>query len=1084
VGNVFVRAKAGDFASLGIGKLVDRKGDVCSVEYFDAPVFDPVVHSIGAHLVESVTLAEQTRVYHFNPTLAAWEIGRLIDDLGTSQYVRFPNGSDRQLAASEVFVRWARPISEPSAFLGGKINETPRFADGRSGFVQSLITQRAVTMGISALASSAIELEAHQIEVVRRVLQDPVQRYLLADEVGLGKTIEAGILIRQCFLDGGDDIQVMVIAPDALVPQWQSELVSKFFLGHCLGTSLHIVAFSDSDAIKELLGRINMLVIDEAHHLTGRRASRHPELFGEIATAAPHIERVLLLSATPALHNEQGFLEMLHLLDPDNYALDDVAGFRKKIESRQTLAQIVAGLTPDNALFLDDLLDRLCELFPEDGILQDLARALRAITDTMPTEGDPDLLTAIGHLRAHLSEVYRLHRRILRHRRRNIDGLTPNRAGAIIVDYHSGETGALANAVEDWRFGETVALASEGSEHGYLDRARVLEQVLDQTLKYARSGRGAVGLLVRQSHLLGDTDRFGVIVGRLGNEAIFEARLSALVSAIKPMLTPRQQFVVFCSDGKTADALTSELANRLQVPVDRHCPNDDQWLAFNSDASRTILVCDRIAEEGLNLQGGQKIVVHYDLPLNSNRIEQRLGRADRYGSGVAVKSIVLNCLDNPIEGAWISYLDKALRVFDRSIASLQYLIEETTRGLRLEILTQGVEALLDLTEVGAGDDGLIEREMRNIDQQDALDSLGVPSTEILDALCDIDDDWENWEEVAAELIEQMLQFARIQGQAEVGSPKGATPFRYRYATSGRHTLIPLETFYTNCKSSVDVSTAAVLSRTVRTVPVTFRRRTALSRLGRAEEARLLRYGDPFVSGMWSITQGDDRGRSAAMWRLIPGYQPDGVADLYFRFDYIVSVDLAASENSLAEAGRKSAASEAAIRRRGDMALPPFLQTIWLNRELEPVTDAVTLARLNLPYHPEARDQGGRDFNLNPKRWRNLARLDVPEQHNWSGLCAIARQKSEAHLRALPSFVRSLEEAVDKVAEVDFGRLGQLRARAERSKLHCDRLEWSLEAKLSDALQAGMREPHIHLDTILACFMTGNSAATVVVAGRG
>jgi ATP-dependent helicase HepA len=1081
---VFVRATGGEFASLGIGKLIDRRGDVCSVEYFDAPVSDTVIHSISANLVEAVTLAGQTRIYHFNPQLAVWEIGRLLDDLGTSQYVKFPNGSDRQLAISEVFVRWSKPIADPSAFLGGKINETPRFADGRSGFVQSLITQRAVTMGMSALASSAIELEAHQIEVVRRVLQDPVQRYLLADEVGLGKTIEAGILIRQCFLDGGDDMQVLVIAPDALVPQWRSELASKFFLGHCLGATLHVIALSDSDAIKPLLRRVKMLVIDEAHHLTGHRVSRDPGLFEEIAAAASHIERILLLSATPALHNEQGFLEMLHLLDPATYALDDAAGFRKRIESRQNLAQIVAGLTPDNALFLDELLDQLVELFPEDGILQDQAKALRTITDTMPTEDDPALVTAIGHLRAHLSEVYRLHRRILRHRRRNIEGLTPDRAGAVIVDYHSVETRGLANSVEDWRFGETVALASEGIGGVRLERARVLMQVLNRALQYARSGSGAVGLLTRQTHLLGDADRFGEIVGRLGNEVIFQSRLEALVEAIRSMLSPRQQFVVFCSDGKTADALASELASRLQVPVDRHCPHDDQWQAFNSDAGRTILVCDRRAEEGLNLQGGQKTIVHYDLPLNPNRIEQRLGRADRYGSGDAVKSVVLNCIDNPIEGAWIGYLDQALRVFDRSIASLQYLIEETTRGLGPAILTDGVEALLDLTEVGAGEDGLISREMRNIDQQDALDSLGAPPTDMLDALCDIDDDWENIEQAAAAWIEQTLQFDRLHGQAELGSPKGATPFRYLYSTSGRHTLIPLESFYANCKSSVDRSAAAVLSRTVKTVPMTYRRRTALGRLGRTEEARLLRYGDPFVSGMWSITQGDDRGRSTAMWRLIPGYKSEGVADLFFRFDYIVSANMAASEGPLVEAGRKSEAAEAAIRRRGDMALPPFLQTIWLDRELEPVIDTSTLARLNLPYRPEADDRGGRDFNLNAKRWANLARLDVPEQHNWSGLCAVARQKSEAYLRSLPSFVRSLERAVARAAEVDFGRLGQLRARAERSGLPSDRTEWMLEARLSETLQAGMREPHINLDAILACFMTGNSAATFVVAGRG
>lgn len=136
-------------------------------------------------------------------------------------------------------MRCGAPVADPTPFLAAKITETPRFVDARSAFVYSVVAQRSASMGMSALLSSAIELEAHQVEVVRRVLQDPIQRYLLADEVGLGKTIEAGILIRQCFLDGGAETHVVVLAPAALVPQWSAELATKFFLGDLLDSSLH-----------------------------------------------------------------------------------------------------------------------------------------------------------------------------------------------------------------------------------------------------------------------------------------------------------------------------------------------------------------------------------------------------------------------------------------------------------------------------------------------------------------------------------------------------------------------------------------------------------------------------------------------------------------------------------------------------------------------------------------------------------------------------------------------------------------------------------------------------------------------------
>jgi ATP-dependent helicase HepA len=1080
---VFVRAREGEWASLGLGKQLDRQGELCSVEYFDAPTSDPIVHRIATATLEPVTLPEQTRVYFFNNALGAWEIGRLLADHNDTQIVKFPNGQTRQLAVSDVFVRWARPIADPTPFLGGKVNETPRFADSRNGFVRSLLAQRAAGMGMSALTSSAIELEAHQVEVVRRILQDPVQRYLLADEVGLGKTVEAGILIRQCILDAGGNALVLVIAPEALVPQWRTELETKFFLGHCLDTWIHVLALGDSERIKPLLGKTTMLVIDEAHHLTGHRLDISSDLYGEIAAVVNTIERVLLLSATPALHNERGFLKMLHLLDPDTYPLTDEPGFRRRIESRQALAEIVAGLTPENSLYLDYTLDQLAERFPDDALLREQAQALRAITDTIPTEDDPALIQAVERVRAHVSEVYRLHRRMLRHRRRSISGLTPGRSGATSVDYRSPDMARLFEAIEDWRFDEATASDREMDDKIRADRVRICAQVLDRVVQYALTGSGVVGFLERQPHIIGDAERFGRIARQVGSVDIFEARTSALISTLKLLLAPKQQFVVFCSDAITADALAAALGDQLNVPVDRHDPEDGGWLAFNLDASRPILVCDRRAEEGLNLQGGRKTVIHYDLPLNPNRIEQRIGRADRYGSGDAVKSIVLNCLDNPIENAWIKYLDKGLRVFERSVASLQYLIEDTTRDLAASLFAEGAEALADLTEKSAGEDGIIEREMRNIDQQDALDALGTPTEDMFEALTNVDDDWRAIERDTSTWFERTLQFSRItesvEGRADTN---GDAPFRYRYATSNQHTLIPLETFYARCQSAVDHSPAARLARMVLTVPLTYRRRTALGRQGRAMATHLLRYGDPFVTGMWEITQGDDRGRSTALWRHMPGYQSEGVADVFFRFDFIVEADVVAARGILADANRLTDASAAAIVRRGDMALPPFSQTIWLDQELARVEDPEILSRLNLPYRPDAVGQGGRDFNLNPRRWRQMRKLDVPQLPHWAELCLEARTRAEACLRRLPSLTGGLERAVRHASAVDFSRIGQLRARAERSINAADSDELKLEESLSNRLMGGIHAPHIRVDAILACFLTGDSVATATIDG--
>ncbi len=1077
---MFVRAAGGQYASLGIGKQVDRQGAVCSVAYFDAPTSDLVVHEIDEQVLERVTIAEQTRVYHFDEAAGVWEIGRLLDDHGNSQLVQFPNSKVKHLTSDAVFVRWSSPIKDPMPFLANRINESPRFSDARSAFVSSQMRQRAASMGMSALLACAVELEAHQIEVVRRILQDPVQRYLLADEVGLGKTIEAGVLIRQCVLDAQHQCTVLVVVPKALVGQWRDELASKFFLGRSLDRLIHVVALDDGDRIRAILPTATMLVIDEAHHLTERGLGGAEGIYTEIAKAAPTIERVLLLSATPALHNERGFLEMLHLLDPGTYPLDGEAAFRRKVEGRQALAEIVAGLTPENALYLDYTIDQLATLFPDDELLQQHTMTLRAVVETMPEESDPALVEAIGRLHAHLSEVYRLHRRILRHRRRNIGGLTPERSGAEIVRYRSSDRAALTAAIDDWRFGEALKLDTAGSDQLWTDRVRAFWQVLDRASQYAGSGAGMIGFLARQTAMIGDADRFASISSCLARTGPFEDRADALIEALRPVLRAKAQCVVFCSDGKTADMLAKRIAEQLGIAVDRHDPDGADWMAFRDGGDHPVLVCDRRAEEGLNLQGGKKVVVHYDLPFNPNRIEQRLGRADRYGSGEAVRSLVLACEDDPLEIAWVAYVDSALKVFDRSVASLQYLIEQTVRGIARALFTDGAEALTDLTKDSVGEQGSIEREIKAIDQQDALDALGAPPSDLVNALCDIDEDWQALASDTALWLEQMLQFGRVDAQGGRDGP--SPPFRYVYSTSNRHTLIPLPVFMAHCADALDLGVSVRGGRSIRTTPYTFRRRTALGRSARGGGVGLLRYGDALMSGLTALTEADDRGRSFAMWRFDPDHVGDPVADIYFRFDFVLEADVAGAMTVLCDHGRETSAASAAIRRRGDMALPPFHRSLWLDRELTPVTDEALLLRLARPYTVEPGQGGALDINLNTRRWQRVLQLGLPELGFWSDLCGKARLTAEAALRGDPDLIDSLAKAEERALGVDLGRIGQLRARARAGADAEDDSDLAFEERLAGALREGIRAPSVRVDTVGAVFVSARRTVTDRVSG--
>jgi ATP-dependent helicase HepA len=399
----FVRSTE-QYKDWGIGKVLEVSDAIAQVEYFNSPLDDPSIVSLPLHCLSLRALALETRIYWLDQQAGVRRVGRVTDGEGKLISVRLPNGDNRVLPAREVFVRWNRPITDPTPYLANKINETPLFAYARSGFVERIISQRAACQGMSALISSVIDLEAHQIEVVRRVLQDPVQRYLLADEVGLGKTIEAGVIIRQFVLDDPNHHRILIVVPKPLAAQWRDELKRRFLLGSEMERSIRVLPMSDHTGISRELNNVGMLVIDEAHHL-----SSDQELYKLIANKSRTIPRVLLLSATPVLRNERSFLGMLHVLDPSVFSLTDEESFRNKVIHRQALAETVAGLVPENLFQLDAFLDGLVERFPDDALLSKHVETLRNVLVDVPDENDPKLLEPISKSSEEDEEAGELH---------------------------------------------------------------------------------------------------------------------------------------------------------------------------------------------------------------------------------------------------------------------------------------------------------------------------------------------------------------------------------------------------------------------------------------------------------------------------------------------------------------------------------------------------------------------------------------------------------------------------------------------------------------------------------------------------
>jgi ATP-dependent helicase HepA len=257
-----------------------------------------------------------------------------------SYLVHFPGAATlTEMKEDEFAVRSYLPGDDPSVVLAELAQETPFFFQQRADLLRELLKQNQLAHGLPALLSAKVEVLQHQAEVADRVLRDPTIRYLLADEVGLGKTIEAGIILRQIRLDA-PDARMAVVAPDALTRQWQEELEMRFGLD-----DLEVFPHSALAKEKELLdGPWDVLVMDEAHRIVARQgveASAITKNALKLAHAARHL---LLLSATPVLHHDADLLALLELLDPENYAVDTLAAFKERTAKRVELGRAFLAL--------------------------------------------------------------------------------------------------------------------------------------------------------------------------------------------------------------------------------------------------------------------------------------------------------------------------------------------------------------------------------------------------------------------------------------------------------------------------------------------------------------------------------------------------------------------------------------------------------------------------------------------------------------------------------------------------------------------------------------------------------------------
>ena len=1054
--------------TFGPGKLVAREGDNLVLEYFDAPgtaASDRYREAVSRASLTRLTLFPELRVF-WQDKDDRWRSGRIIEaNEHNDIYVR---GHEWEgfVPEEQLHVRWNKPLVDPVGFGEAGMLESPMLAELRLPFLRSILQQRSAAHGMRAVLSSCIELHAHQVETAWRVLQDPVQRYLLADEVGLGKTIEAGIIIRQMLLDN-PDLRVQLILPPFLLDQWKRELTQKFRVQDF--TRAH-VRFSRDDE-PSAWDAADLVVVDEAHNLARMSVSTDPDLafrferLREIALASP---RLLMLSATPALHNEDAFLAMLKLLDPAVYADTTAEQLRSRLEARAGLGRVFLGLQPSlPGVLLKGRLTEVEASFPEDAEVGELVARAR---ESVAAQDKDETASLIQALRTHVAEVYRVHRRMLRTRRTTaLEGTyrVSGRRAPEPVLLESTPRDEVAEALDRWR--EQALASAEGNPAAMTIAARAFAEAaavgLDPSaLQEWAADRAAAPVAADEVAAL----------KRIEQDMAYADRRATVsrpfADALSELMTSNERAVVFCPTPDLAIELAEELKDLFgaksvfcHVTTQRSEENERAVRSFEAIRKAAVLVADSSAEEGRNLQFAN-VLVHLGLPGSANRLEQRIGRCDRWspeGTGEWRSYVLSGHADHTYAGAWERILSDGFGIFDSSVASLQQAVDDATDEAWRILLQMGLAGVASaVTRVRE----MLDAEIERVREQDALDSLETSADErsVYARIADVESDASAFAKVSDDLLAANSAAGNLRFERKGNPAAGLGGYEALGRLPGKQAQIPL----------------IPASRLVRDfLPLkghvgTYVREVALAR----EDVHLYRYGDPFIDAVSDFLWHDDRGRAFGMWRWLPEWSRDDTA--LYRFDYAVEadpLDVPSAEDPRRELVTVSAGmDQRALTRRADGIFPPIIVSVWMTSGAQELTSRSHLDALSAPYAKPGPNRAGGDYSLNRVRINEAYEL-IPAG-NWGESWRSAEGTAQRLVRSRED-VRAAVERATAIANRDSAtRLSQLRLRAMRTTgSELVRLEEELhrEEVIASAMTAAVAAPSLRLD----------STGIVVLSGR-
>lgn len=1003
----------------GFGYCKEKRGNLYVLSYVDIP--EVAEHEV---LVEPADLIDKpipngTRAW-VKGTPYGWHAGEIKSAISNGRYRLALVGVPHQLPPlyqDQFYLRWSKPLEDPAAALQHGLSEAPTYYEARSDLLSDLVCQRQVSRGLSGIISAPVNLYHHQVDTVARVLADPVIRYLLADEVGLGKTIEAGLIMRQMMIDD-PDAKVLVLVPSSLVGQWISELQHRLALGTAL-EDLRLTVMAHEDIGQHWnLDHFSLVVIDEAHNLLGRISD------GSLTQQAlQKVPALLALSATPMRGDLEILRRLLSVVDPIAFAGTTTESFRQRLMERERSARDLQMLNSRRASVRQKrgVVQSLTEMFAEDKNVADLAASCAKAEDSQGSEW--------SDLADYVRETYRLSRRMIRHRRGGdlTEGYVVAGRRPTYVELDDPGRAEADDFIELLRY--------------QLDQERD-DAIYSQAVLHALAGPFTLLGFLRGRLSLGDghpkappyqvRGMFESTAARL-EMAGLDARIDAAIDLTRER-TARGQKVVVCSSFRSMAKAFEDRA-RAQIgefSVFEHysdmMPNmrDDAVADFLSSGSGAVLVADRSMEEGRNLQDAE-VLVNLDLPLDASRFDQRIGRLDRYAVRSEPAEVVV--FAEPAS-AWVTaqirLLSEGTGVLHNSVSTVQRLLTEVLQDVLGSLLSRGIGALeIDVEKLRAQ----LETEREDIDLLEELESMTAATVFGYDAFAELVEFEQSDDESLRQAVRRLTSGTGSLGIRPVETADGVVKF-----SGAKQIGLP--------EDEVPFLDRLMLA------PKTYSRKVAANRYAVAP----FRIGDPLVDWLEDYLRTDERGRAYAVVRPVAGLR---TPTLWLHSEFLVEFD----ESYLNLDG----AAQRRLARRGDALFPPVKLETWTD-PFGVASEELVRNSLDLPF------DGSRDEVLRGKIWHPVLEVFPAWAELIKQSAAEARRVIDASQTLTTTLQTALGAARIETAKRDsILRARSLRLPSERER-EAARIEFEFERRAAEALMAGIAAPSVRMVACGICVL--------------